>query len=74
VGEDISTATRQDQLLCKLLCWFRDCNETAIWGANKVRGWLGYQVGVQEELDTSTEFVELDVLNRTQNAGSGVKK
>jgi len=70
-GADICTATRGDQLLCKLLWWFKDWNETAIWGANKVRGWLGYQVGVLEELDAITEFVGLDVLNRTQNNGSG---
>jgi len=39
-----------------------------IRGANKVRSW---QVDAQEELDASAEFVALDILNRTQNNGSG---
>ena len=66
------TATRGDQLLGKLLWWFRDWRKTGKWGANKLKAWLGLKTGNIKELDSSTEFVGMeDMLNRNSRSGSG---
>jgi hypothetical protein len=51
--------TRVDQLLGKFLWWFRDWKKTVVWGVGKIRHWLGYQIEKVEEVDSSTDFVEM---------------
>jgi hypothetical protein len=66
------TATRVDQLLGKLLWWFRDWRKTGRWGANKMRGWFGLKTANIKELDSSTEFVGIeDMVSRNSRSGFG---
>jgi hypothetical protein len=60
----VGSTTRADQLLGKLLWWFRDWRRTARWGADKVKWWTGFKVSKTEEVDSSAEFVELEELLR----------
>jgi hypothetical protein len=54
-----SISTRADQLLGKMLWWFKDWKKTFKWTADKVKGWLGFRVNNVEEIDSSAEFVDV---------------
>lgn len=58
----VPISKRADQLLGKLLWWFKDWKKTANWGVDKMRGFLGFRVENVEEVDSSAEFVEVEDL------------
>jgi hypothetical protein len=56
----VPTAKRFDQLFGKALWWFKDWKKTARWGANKLKGFLGFRVDKVEEVDSEAEFVPVE--------------
>jgi hypothetical protein len=55
-------ATRADQVLGKLLWWFRDWKKTARWGWDKVTRWTGFKISKPEEVDSAVNFVDINEL------------
>jgi hypothetical protein len=58
----VSLSQRADEIMGKLLWWFRDWRKTAEYGSNKVIAWFGFPVKHLEGVDASTKFVDVHEL------------
>jgi hypothetical protein len=67
----VTISARADQLLGKLLWWFKDWKKTAQWGIRKVKGFLGFRAENVEEVDSAAEFVEVENLLRQGSSPDG---